>query len=211
MYGPTQVPQVPKPPRSSLSGGRIALLVLFCLLALLSCGFLSWAPLLRLACVTRRARDWVVCGLLFLGSAGLFAYAAATGDKEPTTGESFAAVGVMVALVAGSVTYYLFGEIRHAERARTAPAYGPAAYTYGGGTAATVPGTDVRPNPYVGPVAHTPAPHTPAPHAPVVPAPTTPVPQPPGPRIDQVRAELDELSDLLRKETGEPREGEGGR
>ncbi|MEV7674379.1 hypothetical protein ACWDNT_03010 [Streptomyces sp. NPDC000963] len=207
MYGHPQVPQVPPPPRSSLSGGRIALLALFSVLALLSCGFLSWAPLLRLACVTRRARDWVLCGVLFAGSAGLFAYAAATGDQEPTTQESFVAVGVMVALVAGSITYYLFGEIRHAERARTAPAYGPAGYTYGSnGVAATAPRADVRPNPYIGPAAHPPV--VPAPATPVVPVPATPVPQPPGPRIDQVRAELDELSDLLRKE---PREGEGGR
>ncbi|MFF5639681.1 hypothetical protein [Streptomyces sp. NPDC012825] len=191
MYGPTQVPQVPQPPKSPLSAGRVALLVLFCLLALLSCGFLSWAPLIRLACVTRRARDWVVCGVLFAGSTALFSYAAATGDEETGTAESFVAVGVMVALVAGSITYYLFGEIRHAERLRTAPAYGPAGYAYGSnGVAATVPAAGVRPNPYAAPVAH------------------TPVPQPPGPRIDQVRAELDELSDLLRKE---PREGEGGR
>ncbi|MFJ4340268.1 hypothetical protein [Streptomyces sp. NPDC088915] len=204
MYGHPQVPQVPQPPKSPLSGGRIALLVLFCVLALMSCGFLSWAPLIRLACVTRRARDWVVCGVLFAGSAGLFSYAAATGDKEAGTAESFAAVGVMVALVAGSITYYLFGEIRHAERSRTAPAYGPAGYAYGSnGVAATVPRADVRPNPYVGPVAH-----PPVVPAPVVPAPATPVPQPSGPRIDQVRAELDELSDLLRRE---PREGEGGR
>ncbi|MFC8292655.1 hypothetical protein ACFUJ0_20565 [Streptomyces sp. NPDC057242] len=206
MYGPTQVPQVPQPPKSTLSGGRIALLALFCLLALLSCGFLSWAPLIRLACVTRRARDWVVCGVLFAGSAALFSYAAATGDKETGTGESFVAVGVMVGLVAGSITYYLFGEIRHAERLRTAPAYGPVGYTYGNGGAATLPRADVRPNPYAHPVTH-----TPVGPAPVVPGPAAPVPQPPGPRIDQVRAELDELSHLLRKETGEPRPGEGGR
>ncbi|MFF5391016.1 MULTISPECIES: hypothetical protein [unclassified Streptomyces] len=205
MYGPTQVPQVPQPPKSTLSGGRIALLALFCLLALLSCGFLSWAPLIRLACVTRRARDWVVCGVLFAGSAALFSYAAATGDKETGTGESFVAVGVMVGLVAGSITYYLFGEIRHAERLRTAPAYGPVGYTYGNG-AATLPRADVRPNPYANPVTH-----TPVGPAPVVPGPAAPVPQPPGHRIDQVRAELDELSHLLRKETGEPRPGEGGR
>ncbi|MFC7923778.1 hypothetical protein [Streptomyces cinereoruber] len=219
MYGPTQVPQVPqvpRPPGSSLSGGRIALLVLFCLLALLSCGFLSWAPLIRLACVTRRTRDWVVCGVLFAVSAGLFSYAAATGDKETGTAESFVAVGVMVSLVAGSIAYYLFGEIRHAERQRTARAYGPVGYTYGSnGGAVTVPRADVRPNPYIGPATHTPTPHTPvgpAPAVPVVPGPATPVPQPPGPRIDQVRAELDELSDLLRnRDAGEPRDGGGAR
>ncbi|CAL9308453.1 hypothetical protein [Streptomyces sp. SudanB182_2057] len=56
------------------------------------------------------------------------------------------------------------------------------------------------------PVAHTPPP---APYAPV-PAPPSaaPLPRPPAPaRIDQVRAELDELSDYLRRQDGH----EGGR
>ncbi|MFF4170930.1 hypothetical protein [Streptomyces sp. NPDC001744] len=198
MYGP---PQVPQPPRSPASGGRIALRFLFCALALLSCGFLAWAPMLRLAVVTRRTADWVLCALTFLAGAGLFAYAAATGDQEVTTAESFVALGVITVLVAGPVTYYLIGEIRHAERRRaegTAFGHDPRGYAFG--TAVTVPSGSVPgagPNPYTVPV--TPASATPAP--------VTPAPRP-APRIEQVRAELDELSDLLRKE---PREDEGGR
>ncbi|WP_458244214.1 hypothetical protein [Streptomyces sp. MAI_2237] len=75
------------------------------------------------------------------------------------------------------------------------------------------------------PAPHTPAPHTPAPHtpAPHTPASHTPVPQPPATapappqwpapaRIDQVRAELDELSDYLRKHPGgSDGDHEGGR
>jgi hypothetical protein len=49
---------------------------------------------------------------------------------------------------------------------------------------------------------HTPPPaHTPVPQRPT---PSTPPPQRPAPaRIDQVRAELDELSDYLRKREGD--------
>jgi hypothetical protein len=85
------------------------------------------------------------------------------------------------------------------------------------------------------PAPHTPAPHSPAPHSPashtpipqtpVAPssaprdaAPHSPVPPPPAPqrpapaRIDQVRAELDELSDYLRQHDGrQDGNHEGGR
>ncbi|CAL9546710.1 hypothetical protein [Streptomyces sp. enrichment culture] len=56
------------------------------------------------------------------------------------------------------------------------------------------------------PVSHTPPP---APYAPVpAPPPAAPLPRPPAPaRIEQVRAELDELSDYLRRQDGH----EGGR
>ncbi|MEV4426477.1 hypothetical protein ACN9M0_14165 [Streptomyces sp. R-07] len=194
MYGPPQAPQVPQPPKSPASGGRIALIVLFSALALLSCGFLAWAPLLRLAVVSRRALDWVLFGGTFLLAAGLFTYAGVTGDEEPTTAEAFIAVGVMVLLVAGSLTYYLVKEIRHLDRSgAAAPGFRPPGYDHG--AAVTVPSPGGSPNPYL--------------YAAPVPQPVTPeLPTPPAARIDQVRAELDELSDLLRKE---PREGEGGR
>ncbi|WP_030690321.1 hypothetical protein [Streptomyces globisporus] len=185
MYGPPQAPQVPQPPKSPASGGRIALLALFSALALLSCGFLAWASMLRLAIVTRRALDWALFGVTFLLSAGLFAYAAATGDEEPTTAESLIAVGIMVVLVAGSLTYYLVTEIRRLDRPGAgAPALRPPGYVPS--AAVTVPSPGGNPNPYARPVAVPPA---------------VQAPQPPaghGPRIDQVRAELDELSDLLR-------------
>ncbi|MER5207814.1 hypothetical protein [Streptomyces sp. NPDC002825] len=189
MYGPPQAPQVPQQPKSPASAGRIALLVLFSALALLSCGLLAWAPMLRLASVTRRALDWVLFGVTFLVAAGLFTYAGVTGDQEPTTAESFIGVGTMVLLVAGSITYYLVTEIRRFDRPGAAPAFRPPGHDHA--TAVTVPSTMPNPNPYV---------------RPVVAPPTAPAP-----RIDQVRAELDELSDLLRKDTGNGGEGAGGR
>ncbi|MFE5597125.1 hypothetical protein [Streptomyces sp. NPDC056549] len=202
MYGPPQAPQVPQPSKSPVSGGRIALLVLFSALSLMSCGFLAWAPMLRLAIVTRRTLDWVLFGATFLVAAGLFTYAGVTGDEEATTVESFVAVGVMVLLVAGSISYYLVTEIRNLDRAGAAPAFRPG---YDHAAAVMVPSAVANPAPIPNPYAR-----------PVVPPPAVPVQQPqppvaPGPRIDQVRAELDELSDLLRKDTGNTGEGAGDR
>ncbi|MEV8590549.1 hypothetical protein [Streptomyces sp. NPDC051180] len=196
MYGP---PQAPQPPKSPASGGLIALRVLFAALPLLSCGFLAWAPLLRLAIVTRRTLDWVLFGLAFLAGSGLFAYAAATGEEEGTTLEAFVGIGTITVLAAGSVTYYLVAEIRHYERRGAAPEQASAYRPYGAdGSAVTVPSPVGPPNPYLD--SRPPAPH---PATPLPPAATPPPGTPSAPRIAQVRAELDELSDLLRKDTPE--------
>ncbi|MFB7516412.1 hypothetical protein [Streptomyces sp. NPDC056144] len=201
MYGPSQAPQPPPQPTSA-SGGLIALRVLFVALPLLSCGFLAGAPLLRLAVLTRRARDWWLFGLAVVASLALFVYMGVTGsDQEEVSDlEGFLGVGAILALGAGSVTYYLVGEIRHFDRVRALSVppqpYRPTGYAYGaGGTAVTVPSAGAAaPNPYLG--------------APPQPPQPTPQPSSAAPRIDQVRAELDELSDLLRKDG---REGDGGR
>ncbi|MFJ4907771.1 hypothetical protein ACIQCR_24345 [Streptomyces sp. NPDC093249] len=188
MYGPPQAPQGPPPrpapsPRKPAPRGLVPLRVLFCALALLSCGFLGWAPLLRLAVVTRRTADRALFGIALLGSAALFTYMVATAEKEEVGGlEAFLGVGTMVLLAAGSLTYYLVAEIRHFDRLRTAPPHLPP-LGYDSATAATVPSGGPAPlNPYTaGP---------PPAHA------------APPPRIQQVRAELDELSDLLRRGDG---------
>ncbi|MEU7073692.1 hypothetical protein AB0B30_13000 [Streptomyces narbonensis] len=196
MYGHPQAPQPSPPgPASGASGGLIALRVLFVALPLLSCGFLAWAPMLRLAILTRAVRDWVFFGLAFVVATALFVYMGVTGEKETTDLEAVIGVGTILALGAGSVAYYLVGELRHYERRRAMPVpppYGPAGYGYGPdrSTAATTP--SVTPAPYFG-----------------VPQPAQPVQPSTAPRIEQVRAELDELSDLLRQDGRDGREGEG--
>ncbi|MFF8838415.1 hypothetical protein [Streptomyces sp. NPDC015130] len=191
MYGPPQAPQPSPPgPASGASGGLIALRALFVALPLLSCGFLAWAPMLRLAILTRTVRDWVFFGLSFVVATALFVYMGATGEKETTDLEAVLGVGTILALGAGSVAYYLVGEIRHHERRRAAqvPApYGPVGYAYGPNpsTATTTPSVPPAPSPY-----------------------GAAAPQPPAaPRIEQVRAELDELSDLLRRDGRDGRDG----
>ncbi|MFE7584200.1 hypothetical protein ACFU5Y_21885 [Streptomyces gardneri] len=195
MYGP---PQAPQPQNGPASGGLIALRVLFVALPLLSCGFLAWAPMLRLAILTRAVRDWVFFGLAFVAATALFVYMGVTGEKETTDLEAVIGVGTILALGAGSVAYYLVGEIRHYDRRRAMPVpppYGPPGYVYGpnGSAATTTP--SAGPAPYLG----------------AVPQPAQPVQPPTAPRIEQVRAELDELSDLLRKDGRDGGEGEGRR
>ncbi|MGW0121111.1 hypothetical protein [Streptomyces sp. NPDC003327] len=197
MYGP---PQPPSSPQGPSSGGLIALRVLFVVLALGSCGFLGWAPLLRLAVVTRRKVDWALFGTALAAATGLFVYIGLTAEKEGSDLEAFLGVGTLVALAAGSIAYYLVAEIRHFERRAAAAVPPPYAYPYGGapGTAVTVP------NPAPGPHAY---------GYPPVPPPVTGAAHgaAPAPRIEQVKAELDELSDLLRKDRGTAGEGEGHR
>ncbi|MEU3747895.1 MULTISPECIES: hypothetical protein [Streptomyces] len=194
MYGPPQAPQ-PSPPGPA-SGGLIALRVLFVALPLLSCGFLAWAPMLRLAILTRAVRDWVFFGLAFVVATALFVYMGVTGEKEATDLEAVIGVGTILALGAGSVAYYLVGEIRYYDRRRAmaVPApYGPLGYGYGPdrSAATTTPSSPPAPAPYFG----------------AVPQPVQP---PTAPRIEQVRAELDELSDLLRQDGRDGRDGPHG-
>ena len=122
---------------------------------------------------------------------------------------------LLLGTLMGAIAYYLTFDIRHYQQPGFAaypahqPGYGypqPAPSPY----AATQPQTAMS----LPPGAQTPVPRPPMPQTPVPqpPVPQTPVPQTPAPppqpgrpapaRIDQVRAELDELSDYLRKHEG---------
>jgi hypothetical protein len=185
----------------------IVLRVLFAVLPLLSIGFLTWGTMIRLAVVTRRTLDWVLCGV----SAAVMITGLVLLPDDVETTQADVAMSLVLLNALGFTIYFLVADIRH-DKVRLAPPMPPAAYTpYG----TTVPqhragyGYPARPQPAAPP--QTPVPQqTPVPPRPAD-APSHPAvpPQPPvpGPRIDQVRAELDELSDLLRKEPKDPREG----
>lgn len=178
----------------------MALRVIFALLPILSCGFLAWGSMLRLAIVTRAARDWTLLAvscLLSVGSVVLIGI-----DPTPDTNGWQGNTGAGAIILTGFATcvYFLVADIRHHERLRAA---GPQAHWY-----------PAQPAPYARPQqATTPAYGYPpaqsavtAPMHPQVPPqvpPQPPQPTPP-PRIGQVRAELDELSELLRKQTPPP-------
>ncbi|WP_103507961.1 hypothetical protein [Streptomyces sp. SM13] len=192
-YGPTpQQPTTPRPSQATLTAVRVILVVV----TVLSCGLLGWAAMLRLAIVTRRPRDWILLVVVALLNGGLFVFIMATPDDPDDMSDAAALVMFLwlVGVLAGVITYYLYAEIRHYSSLGSPP---PSPY------AATAP-VHPAPLPYQQQHLVQPQPQPqPNPYT-VQTAPPTPTPAPQ--RLDQVRAELDELSDYLRKEN---KEGEG--
>ncbi|MEV7614009.1 hypothetical protein [Streptomyces sp. NPDC089799] len=211
MHGPGYPPQ--QRPRPA-GGSVVTMRVLFALLPVLSCGMLAFGTLIRLAVVTRRPRDWalsVADGVLIVACLALV-------GEDPTEDAStwMGNTGMITILTMAVVVtvYFLYSDIKHWENAAAAPAgwYPPAPpvtphYGYPPVDHTPAPGHTQPPGRTTVPMPHQPAPHQPAPQqAPQQtpqPAPQqAPQPHQP-PRIGQVRAELDELSELLRRQQGE--------
>ncbi|SDM82011.1 hypothetical protein SAMN04487981_102671 [Streptomyces sp. cf386] len=200
-HGYTQPVKQPPP-----TGWLVFLRVCFVVISVLSFGLLMWTMMLRLAIVTRKALDWgLFVASIVVEILSLYLLGSEPGDEIHTVGGwtgLFLLLGGMVL----SISYYLSADIRHFQQLRfsgypaqqppVAPAYGypqpQSPYT-----STTVPQSP-------------PIPRDAAPHSPV---PPPPAPQRPAPaRIDQVRAELDELSDYLRRHDARPDGNhEGGR
>ncbi|MFJ8593651.1 hypothetical protein [Streptomyces sp. NPDC093598] len=213
MYGHGAAP----PPRSAAT--VISLRVLFAAAGFLTCGVLACVPLFRVAVLRGRALDWVLAWASLPLSITGFAVIGALPEDDNRTD---IALALILLLGAAAAIYFLVVDIaHHGERRQLAGYASPHAPTvthtpYG----YPHPAPPYAPNST--PVPQHPAPHTPVPHTPVprdatphVPGPVQPPPssQHPAPaRIDQVRAELDELSDYLRRHEGEGHGNhEGGR
>ncbi|WP_128431398.1 hypothetical protein [Streptomyces cyaneus] len=208
-HGYTQ-PVKQQPP----TGVLVFLRVLFVVLSVCSFGTLTWAMMLRLAIVTRKVLDWCLFGAsIVVEFLGLYLMGSEPGDEIHTPGGWTGLALVLGGLVA-AIAYYLSAEIRHFHQLRFSgyPTQQPPAPAYGYPqpqspyTATTVPQAP--------PIPHTPIPRTPAPRdaTPHTPVPPPPAPRPAPARIDQVRAELDELSDYLRQHDGrQDGNHEGGR
>ncbi|MEU0371120.1 hypothetical protein ABZ070_12815 [Streptomyces sp. NPDC006283] len=218
MHGPGHAP--PQPPRET-TATVVVLRVLFAILPLFSCGLLSWATMLRLSLVTRRTLDWSLFAATLVGVTACFGTVMTDPTEDLTMLRSNVAIALLLAMGVLVMGYYLFAETRHfaagpsthhgprtqaqfgygyPPHAATAPPYGPTATPVP--HAMPTPPPQPQQNPYAVPPRPT---ATPPPHLHLHPepqpgpqAPTRPQPA----RIDQVRAELDELSDLLRKEEG---------
>ncbi|MEV0023067.1 hypothetical protein AB0H45_12720 [Streptomyces atroolivaceus] len=211
-------PPEQQPKRSPTSATLVTLRVVFVALALLSCGILAWAAMLRLAVVTRKQRDWWLFGLVLALNVGLVAYLGSLPEEEEvmTDGQAVITLTWILVVFVGTVTYYLWAEIRHFDPYRGPQGgrhpgahpgpYGarhPGASSFPSGGYASRQTAPARPTPSS--YGYPPAPQRSPVPAPT-PAPTAPTPPPEVPRatapqrIDQVRAELDELSDYLRKE-----------
>ncbi|MFE1773796.1 hypothetical protein [Streptomyces sp. NPDC059008] len=213
MHGPVPAYSPHRPPAR---GTAIALRVALVAAAVLSLGLLAWAPLLRAAIVQRGRLGW----WLFAGDlvAIVGACALITG-YDTTDWRTNLGVGLLLMQIAAAVAYYLAVDVRaghataHGPMAAGHPGMPPAAPSYGPPLPpAPLPPYAQETQPYgahgagpVNPYAMTET-RMPAPPARPAPAPAHPYPAPqerPQPqRIDRVRAELDELSDYLRKEEG---------
>ncbi|MGA4841451.1 hypothetical protein [Streptomyces sp. G45] len=190
---------VPPPPPAPSAGSPVTLRVLFVVLAVLTCGFLSWAAMLRLALLTRKARDWVLfVAVVALEVVAVVLIGIDQGEEEFAEPGN-AGMTILVSLVVPVIAYYLTMDIGHHNKLQRQAAahfqqsqFGQSQFgqTHFGGYAPPPPQAG-----YGYPAQPTPAP-APAPATP--PPPTRPAPA----RIEQVRAELDELSDYLRKQEG---------
>ena len=184
--------------------------VLFTVLSVCSLGLLLWAPLLRLAIVRRRALDWWVTGAGFVLVCVLLPIIGR--DGEDPHGVDNVVIPLLLLAMVGAPTHYIVADIRH---------YAQLTRQFTGGPVPPVPGYAYAPTVPMQPSVQPPLaqPLPPQPYAPQPYQQPRPIPQPasqpnptppshqphPAPhpqRIDQVRAELDELSDYLRKEEG---------
>ncbi|MFG2114588.1 hypothetical protein ACGFRB_18445 [Streptomyces sp. NPDC048718] len=210
MYGQGFPPPTPPQRQRGVPASVIVLRVLFALLPLLSLGLLTWGTALRIALMTRRVLDWV----LFVLSVAVFVVGIVLmPDENDTSLTGDLIVGAVLLCAVAFTAYFLVVDLRQGGRrrprradvrpgfapvepynpyARTVPQQAPQLPPHQFHHLQTQPGygyPQPQPQPQPQPTAMPPA--TPA----VPPAPSTA-------RIDQVRAELDELSDLLRKDEG---------
>ncbi|MEV5611081.1 hypothetical protein [Streptomyces sp. NPDC052225] len=196
----------PPPPRLPSAGARVGWRVLFVAIAVLTIGFFGFVPALRAALTTRRKVDWYV--FAGIAAAQLVAWTCIVADpgaEEFTTWWGNAGMVLMLSTLVVSVTYYLIVDIRFGARGDgpfpTGTPFDPYAVTrpqqaYG------YPQPSPQ-QPYAPPQPYALPTQTAGPTPVPAPAPAPPPNQAPAqPRIDQVRAELDELSDYLRKQEG---------
>ncbi|MEU6817250.1 hypothetical protein [Streptomyces sp. NPDC046860] len=196
-----------EPPPARNAGTVITLRVLMAACSVLSCGVFACVPLFRVAFLRGRWYDWLASWVSLVVSVGCFVTIGELPENDPRSDIAVIAI-LLVAL--GAAVHFLVADIRFHNNAAAHPGYAPphgrtmpAAYGY---PQPAAPYQDTPAPMPVPPRPEHPAPQTYTPAQPPVhpPAPARPAPA----RIDQVRAELDELSDYLRRQDGKP---EGGR
>ncbi|QLE72387.1 hypothetical protein FGW37_12955 [Streptomyces rectiverticillatus] len=247
MNGPE--PHQPPPGRAKIIAVRVVV-VAITLCSILLC---SWVPVLRVAIMRRRGRDWALFWFVLVLS--IVILVCIQGSWTATTANKLGTIGLVTTGI-GSIWYYLRYDSRHyreletryaveraraeerqavlhreavarneaalAEAVKASPVFVPGPAPAPPAPRAEDPFADTRSYvrmPQAGPgrqAGPAPAPFQAPPPPPQrvgrhrrPPAPPAPPAPPRTPhRIDEVRAELDELSDLLRKE---PKDGARGR
>ncbi|WP_405980364.1 hypothetical protein [Streptomyces sp. NBC_00158] len=200
MHGPGIPPQQGLHGHRPLSGAAMTLRVLFTALPVLTCGFFAWGSMVRLAILTRKGRDWALLVLSLVLSVVWITFIGLDPTEKTNGWQGNLGAGGSIFTGFAICVYYLVADIKHHEAKALAPA----------------------PAPWYPPAPQAPyaQPHQPHQqlHQPQPPHQTTPgygyppagrqdarppvPPQQPAtpPRLGQVRAELDELSELLRQQ-----------
>lgn len=238
MYGPGPGPVTPQPKPADPTTA-VVLRVILTIVPVVTLGFLAWVSMLYLAVLRKRSVDWlllaVVAGMGVI-AAVCFGLSQDEDDWQSNTGGTL----ILICMFGGAAYFLVADIVRYRAARRAWPAASgypqPNPYATGFGAGGPMAGPMAGPprqgypvrQQYPGPAAPTtpipsvpntpvnrPAP-TPPPSRPATPPPVNrpatggPATPPPAPRIDQVRAELDELSDFLRKERGDGRDGGEG-
>ncbi|MGA5162531.1 hypothetical protein [Streptomyces pseudogriseolus] len=217
------------PPPTPSSGSVITQRVLYTAAGVLCCGMLAAVPLFRVAVLRGRVLDWIAA---WASIPFALACMAVIGSLPESDWRTDVALAALLLLGACAGAYYLTVDIRLPRRqgvyggpvppsphATTVHAHGgPVPYGYPQPAAPYRPTAVSQPQPphtpHPGSVPAAPVPPTPVPPVPVTPPQGQPPQRPAPARIDQVRAELDELSDYLRRQDGQqrrPGDREGGR
>ncbi|MDT0609956.1 hypothetical protein [Streptomyces lancefieldiae] len=203
MHGQGYVP--PPPPRRPSTAVLVVLRVLFVALPLLSIGFLAWVSTLWAAIVTRKPRDWWAFAASVAVLVVSFSLLATDDTDDFSSPKGNAGMIILLLNACACAGYFLYTDVRHYQspyHPRPVASRPPVA-----GYGHPQPAYPYAATPPQPPAA---AYQVPQPLHPVQPPPHR---QPPPPaRIDQVRAELDELSDYLRRHDGQGNGNhEGGR
>jgi hypothetical protein len=173
MYGPPPV-MSPAPPARSVGVLRVGLWVLVAVVLVGGVGIFAFVPLTVLAARSRAARDLaLVVGSFAFSVVSLLVTALQHDPNHPTLGYELVALAMLLHGIVATV-WFVVSDLRHQRHERHLRALRQ-------------------------------APPFPAPFAPPVPPPfpaSFPAPPVQQDRLGQVRAELDELSDYLRREQG---------
>lgn len=187
MYAPAPAPSQDRPPAT---GVAVLLRVLFVAVTVGSLGLLAWATMLRAALVQRRPLGWWLFGA---DVALLVAVCVLVLSYPETDWRTNLAVGALLLQMMAVVAYYLVIDIAAVRPTAAGQPHAPAPAGYGpppAYPAGPPPGTPPPPAYATPQDANSPRPYA----NPYAQAPARPQ------RIHQVRAELDELSDYLRRE-----------
>ncbi|MFG3078570.1 hypothetical protein [Streptomyces sp. NPDC048225] len=200
MHGHGYAP--PPPPRRPSTAVLVLLRVFFVALPLLSIGFLAWISPLYAAITSRRPRDWWAFAATAAVLVVSFCFLATDDTDDFSSPAGTTGMIILLLNACACAGYFLYADIRHHQRQLPAGHPGPTPFP----APATGYGHPQPPYPYA------PVPGPAPAHTPAVPYQTPPPQHPPAApaRIDQVRAELDELSDYLRHHDGGGRP-DGGR